>query len=434
MTSARPRTGTKSNRTRPTRRSPTPPRVGRVDEELHAMRPQLHFTAGGWINDPHGFVHANGEYHAFYQYVPGSTEWETGIHWGHAAGPDLMSLRPRAIAIAPGDGDDGIWTGSIVDGGRDTHLAFYTSVAGADTAMGTVRVATTQDRSLDRWSKGPVVVEPPEGLGLTAFRDPFVFEDDGCWRMLVGGAMADGVAGLLSFSSVDLTDWQFDGVAASRSTLAQTPIWTGELWECPQLITVDGHDVLMFSVWAADTGYGTAYGIGRWHGGKFDVERWGTLAYGSSYYAPTVYHDADGLPCITFWMRHVADPDGAWVGAHSLPWGLSVIDGDLRLDMHGSVERLLGRGLAGSTNGRTLIHWDPAVDGDLERAADDGSWSLRATPTELEFLVDGQRSAMPRRQGGALVVVDGPILELAHAGSILGGAIPTDRSSTAQGG
>ncbi|MFT2568526.1 hypothetical protein ACMWP8_29135, partial [Escherichia coli] len=36
------------------------------------MRPALHFTArSGWINDPHGITWRDGEYHAFFQYVPG---------------------------------------------------------------------------------------------------------------------------------------------------------------------------------------------------------------------------------------------------------------------------------------------------------------------------------------------------------------------------
>ena len=33
------------------------------------------------------------------------------MHWGHAKGPDLLSLEELPIAIAPGDGDGGVWTG-----------------------------------------------------------------------------------------------------------------------------------------------------------------------------------------------------------------------------------------------------------------------------------------------------------------------------------
>ncbi|RZI88018.1 MAG: glycoside hydrolase family 32 protein, partial [Microbacterium sp.] len=79
------------------------------------MRPAVHFTpTSGWVNDPHGITARNGRYDVFFQYVPESTEWAPDCHWGHAAGPDLLSLRERAVALAPGEGDDGIWTGSIV--------------------------------------------------------------------------------------------------------------------------------------------------------------------------------------------------------------------------------------------------------------------------------------------------------------------------------
>jgi hypothetical protein len=79
------------------------------------MRPDFHFTAAtGWINDPHGITYRDGEYHSFFQYVPGRTDWAPHCHWGHARGTDLFSL--TELPIAPGEGDGGIWTGSLVTG------------------------------------------------------------------------------------------------------------------------------------------------------------------------------------------------------------------------------------------------------------------------------------------------------------------------------
>ena len=64
------------------------------------MRPAFHFTpAAGWINDPHGLRHHDGEYHAFFQYIPERTEWSEDIHWGHAKGADLLSLEELPVAI-----------------------------------------------------------------------------------------------------------------------------------------------------------------------------------------------------------------------------------------------------------------------------------------------------------------------------------------------
>src|SRR5215213_7680056 len=136
------------------------------------MRPRFHFTAeAGWINDPHGLTYHNGEYHLFHQYVPDSLVWAPSCHWGHATSPDLLSWTRHPVAIAPGDGDGGIWTGSLVLDGEDARI-FYTSVADPDLGLGRVRLARPSDETWDAWSKGDIVVSPTEDLDLVAFRDP----------------------------------------------------------------------------------------------------------------------------------------------------------------------------------------------------------------------------------------------------------------------
>src|SRR3954469_18326969 len=110
------------------------------------MRPQFHFTADhGWINDPHGITATDGGYHVFYQCVPGGTEWAPDCRWGHARGADLFTLAELPIAIAPGEGDDGIWTGSLATDGAGGTRIFYTSVVRPDLGIGRVRLATPVD-------------------------------------------------------------------------------------------------------------------------------------------------------------------------------------------------------------------------------------------------------------------------------------------------
>jgi len=89
-----------------------------------------------------------------------------------------------------------------------------------------------------------------------------VFWDRSVWRMIVGAGYADGTAAVLSFSSADLNEWTFDGVAAQRHVGEQQPIWTGQVWECPQLVAIGDRHVLIVSVWADGEGHYVAAAVG----------------------------------------------------------------------------------------------------------------------------------------------------------------------------
>ena len=259
------------------------------------MRPEFHFTAAsGWINDPHGITYRDGEYHAFFQYVPDRTDWAPNCHWGHARGADLLSLRELPVAIAPGDGDGGIWTGSLVTGDDGHARIFYTSTSEPNIGIGRIRVATPDDDEWISWTKGPFVVDAPTDLDLIAYRDPFLREDPDGWRMFVGAGDRAGTAMALSYRSDDLTTWEYEGVALSRSTSETADVWMGALWECPQIFDIDGRAVMVSSVWDDDVLHYAGYAVGSYADGRFTATHWGRLTYGDSYYAPSLFRDADG--------------------------------------------------------------------------------------------------------------------------------------------
>ncbi|MEW9872727.1 glycoside hydrolase family 32 protein [Arthrobacter sp. HS15c] len=290
-------------------------------------RPAFHFTAAeGWINDPLGVTWKDGQYHLFYQYVPGRTTWASNCHWGHATSPDMIAWTEQGVAVAPGEGDDGVWSGSIVTGTDGAATMFYTSVTEPDLGIGTVRTATADDASWNSWTKGPKLMSAPD-LGVVAYRDPFVFRDGGQWRMFVGAGLKGGTAAAVSYSSPDLSQWTLDGIAAERAGTETEPVWTGTMWECPQLFEIDGSHVLVTSIWEDDVLHYVAYGVGSYADGKFTARSWGQLSYGKSYYAPSFFRDKDGAPSLIFWVRGVISPDGQWASALSVPHTLT-LDGD----------------------------------------------------------------------------------------------------------
>jgi len=390
------------------------------------MRPGFHLTAtAGWVNDPHGITWRDGGYDVFFQFVPGSMVWQPNCHWGHARGEDLFSLRELPVAIAPGDGDDGIWTGSLVVDESVGARVFYTATNAPNFGIGRIRSAQPTDSEWINWEKGPVVALAPDGLDLIAYRDPFLRREGDRWHMFVGAGDREGTAMALTYVSDDeLATWQYDGIALSRSTRETEPVWTGALWECPQVFAIGDRHAMVSSVWDADNLHYAAYALGSYADGRFQAEIWGRLTYGPSYYAPSLFLDSEQRPCLSFWMRGVEDPEVGWAGAHSVPHVLS-LDGDVLVaSPHPDLERY--HQPAGEAAQALDIAWHPAAEDELVISrGQQPIATIRCTPSDIAFQVgeDGDW-AMPR-SADLRIIVDGPVLEVATAGANFGVALPT---------
>ncbi|MET0782265.1 MAG: glycoside hydrolase family 32 protein [Microbacterium sp.] len=388
-------------------------------------RPKFHFTAAsGWINDPHGITFRDGEYHAFFQYVPGRTDWAPDCQWGHARGADLFSLTELPVAIAPGDGDGGIWTGALVTGEDGRSRIFYTSTSEPDIGIGRIRVAAPVDDDWISWTKGPFVVDAPPGLDLVAYRDPFLRQDPDGWRMFVGAGDSRGMAMALSYRSDDLESWQYEGVALQRSRNETADVWMGALWECPQIIDVDGHAVMISSVWERDVLYYAGYAIGEYEAGVFTAQRWGRLTYGDSYYAPSFFRDDQGRPSLTFWMRGVADIEEGWAGAHSIPHVLSVVDGALVAAPHPDLEQYRSADGLGQMDGLAAdITWTPEPGELTVTSGGQLVVSLAATAGGHLRVTTADTDSVVPVSGDVRLILDGPVVEISSASGLLGAAV-----------
>ncbi len=247
---------------------------------------------------------------------------------------------------------------------RGGAVLFYTSVNEPDVGLGMVREARPRDDDWLEWDKGRVVVGPPAGHDLAVSRDPTVVRDGSRWRMLVGAEYADGRAAVLTWTSDDLREWAFDGVAAGRGGDERDPVWTGSAWECRQLVSVGDDHVLVVSVWDSDTTCHVAAAVGDWSGGRFTPRRWTRLTYGTGHYAATAFTDLDGRSGLVFWIRDVGDPDAGWAGALSVPYLVSVDDGEARLTPHPCLDGARAddvlrhdwtRGVPGGVDGRLSL-------------------------------------------------------------------------------
>lgn len=393
---------------------------------LTEVRPRFHFTADtGWINDPHGITWRDGGYDVFFQYVPGSTSWQPNCHWGHARGRDLFSLRELPVAIAPDADDDGIWTGSLVRDDAGRAHAFYTATNTPDFGIGRVRSATPGDPQWLKWRKGPVVVTAPDDLDLIAYRDPFVRREGDGWRMFVGAADREGTAMALTYvSDCELSSWRYDGVALARSTRETEPVWTGALWECPQVFPIGDRWAMVSSVWDADTLHYAAYALGDYAEGRFVATSWGRLTYGPSYYAPSLFLDDQQRPCLSFWMRGIADLDAGWASAHSIPHLLQVRGDRLVATPHPDLERYHSNASTVLDDAQAVdLAWQPTPGDQL--AINRGSQTIATLTCEhsdVSITVDESVWTVPRGNNLRLII-DGPVLELATDEANFGVAI-----------
>lgn len=303
-----------------------------TDQLSTSRRPQVHFTPTiGWMNDPHGVFYADGTYHLFFQHVPDSLEWRTDIAWGHATSTNLLHWQVEPIALPPGDGDEGCWSGAVTMDDDAQPVMFYTSIAGANHQLGRVRVARP-NADWSAWVKGDIVAEAVDPT-TRVFRDPMVFRDGDRWRMLVGAGLGHDTAAAEVFSSTDLTSWRYDGPLTTREAGEQHP-WTGTAWECPQLVrSVDGHDVLVVSIWDEHAPHDVAAAIGSYLDGRFTPNHWQLLSAGKSHFAASAFTDAEDRACLIFWIRGISDGH-RWAGALSVPYLVNTEGKDVRLTPH----------------------------------------------------------------------------------------------------
>jgi beta-fructofuranosidase len=305
---------------------------------LSSIEPKLHIRPQhGWLNDPNGPIRWKDRWHVFFQHNPDGPRHDN-IHWAHVSSTDLLNWHPEPIALRPRPGGPdaaGCWSGCVTaDDG--VPVAVYTGVADrAD--PGTVCLAYGDD-NLVTWHQPdkPVATVP---AGVTQMRDPFVFHHAGHRWAVVGAIMDDGRAAALLFSCDDLNHWETRGTLATSADPVAADLPPADIWECPQLVRVEGRWVLVVSLWRAHQLTGVGYMIGDLvedaDGVRFEATASGLVDAGRDFYAPAVLSDATSTRGLIWGWSWEARPDDAvtesgWAGLLTLPGQLHLA-GDLLL-------------------------------------------------------------------------------------------------------
>ncbi|MGV2872180.1 GH32 C-terminal domain-containing protein [Colwellia sp. E150_009] len=207
------------------------------------LRPQYHaMPPANWTNEPHGLVAYNGNYHMFYQRTAnGPYKWM--MHWGNMISDDLINWQHLKDAFYPrlnsssktGLGSKGIWSGDVVVDNRGKAHAFYTTVNFNGRYNPGIAWATSTDILLEKWTQHGGIIDKnsPNAGAISDFRDPYLWQENNSWHMIIGSAMANN-GGIEYYTTTDINSGKWQRAAKSFSTVSFTDMDIGSaIWEMP---------------------------------------------------------------------------------------------------------------------------------------------------------------------------------------------------------
>lgn len=303
------------------------------NEDFH--RPIFHYLPpANWMNDPNGLIQWKGQYHLFYQYNPNGA-YHSDMHWGHAVSNDLIHWEDLPIALAPSPNsvdENGIFSGCAINNDGQPVI-FYTGVRGSE-YQEQVQCKAIGSPDLIYWEKdnhNPLIGKvPPEANQTTDFRDPFVWQAENGWYMLVGSAIKDVGGTAFLYHSDDLHKWTY-----LNPILIGDKEQNGAIWECPNFFHLGDKWVLIISAHTGQRVDVVKYFVGDFKDHKFTPIYAGDLdkAY---LYAPLTMLDEQGRRLLWGWLREgrsvEAHSQAGWAGAQAIPRQLS-LDSQYRLLM-----------------------------------------------------------------------------------------------------
>ncbi|WP_059171709.1 sucrose-6-phosphate hydrolase [Bacillus sp. FJAT-27445] len=291
----------------------------------------------GLLNDPNGLIQYKGTYHVFYQWNPFDTAHGAKF-WGHYSSRDMVHWREEPIALAPSEWYErnGCYSGSAVELEGKLYLFYTGNVKLDDGTRETYQCLAVSSDGVQFEKLGPILKLPD---GYTAhFRDPKVWWKHGRWHMVIGAQTLDGKGTAVLFTSDNLCNWKETGPIAGEGMNGLTDF--GYMWECPDIIHLDGKDILLVSPQGLEPSghsyqnlFQSGYFMGRldYEEGCFRHGPFTELDRGFDFYAPQTFVDKGGRTILYAWMGITDETEAfqptlanRWVHALTIPRELKV--------------------------------------------------------------------------------------------------------------
>src|SRR5262249_5014351 len=250
-----------------------------------------------------------------------------------AVSADLLHWSDLPIALTPTPGSpdaEGCYSGCAVDHNGVPTL-IYSGHNRANPGAFQLPCLATSDDELLSWTKythNPIISGPPQNLDVIGFRDHCVWKEGDTWYQIIGSGI-NGVGGtVLLYRSPDLIHWEYVHPICVGDLTQTEPLWTGSMWECPDLFALGDKHVLVVSGWDKHQKHYALSFIGTYADHLFSPQPPRKLDFGASFYAPQSLRDAAGRRIMFGWLREERDTQAqraaGWSGVMSLPRILSI--------------------------------------------------------------------------------------------------------------
>lgn len=308
-------------------------------------RPKYHLVpSAAWSNESHGLIYVGNKYHIFSQRNYNGPYLEH-INWGHYVSSDLVTWEEKTQVLWPQPGFDevGIWSGHAVVKNNKPYI-FYTGVNKAKAAIG----LATSNSPYDIWTKNgnPIISGVPTTIANADFRDPFVFQNNSDWYMMVGTGLRSGTArgGLFLYKSIsdDFTQWSQQGTMFEGNPSVDG---SGDFWEMPVYYNFGSKSVLLVNK-LPDAN--ALYWTGTFDGSKFikDNAVPQKLEVINHLLSPSICPDASGrltaIGIIPDQVSSEKNKQQGWAHVFSLPRVWTLVNGKIVQVPHPNLLKLRG--------------------------------------------------------------------------------------------
>ncbi|WP_304153508.1 glycoside hydrolase family 32 protein [Megamonas hypermegale] len=193
----------------------------------------------GLINDPNGLCYHDGKYQIFYQWNPAECK-HLNKHWGYTETANFVNYSIPQLALAPVDDFDrnGCYSGSARSRNGKLEILYTANLKDAQNIRYPRQVLAAKNSDGTFTKKKNAVDDVPKGY-TTHFRDPYLFTHSGRSFFIIGAQRENLTGCALIYEEIG-GNWILRGELKTDYTDF------GYMWECPNLISVDGRDVLVF--------------------------------------------------------------------------------------------------------------------------------------------------------------------------------------------